>query len=278
MHVSKYDRQIKVLMYHRIVKKKRKGRNKYSVTIDDFRNQLKILEILNFTPITFLDYKLYMEEKLTLPKKPIILTFDDGYLDTFELAIPALLEFDMRAVIFVMGDRILKRANWDKDEEMTGSKLMTNDQILTASSLGFEIGAHSMNHQNLTKLSEIELREEIMDSMKSIESILGKRIQSFAYPYGSTDERIIRITEECGFTFGCGVYSGPPGFGEDFYDFRRLTINSRTGILRFLLYMLTPYQYLEWGYARMKNQLSNHVGMQNQDFRKASLFGQSLHE
>lgn len=276
MLISKYDRNIKILMYHRIVEKQIKETvNKHAVSIGDFRNQLKILEILNYTPITFLDYKLYLEDKLTLPKKPIILTFDDGYLDTFELAIPALLEFDMRAVIFVMGDRTLETANWD---EVDGGELMTNDQLLAASSMGFEIGAHSMNHKVLTDLSEIELRDEIMDSMKSIESILGKRIQSFAYPYGCTDKRVRRITRECGFTFGCGVYTGPPGFGDDFFDFRRLGINKNTGILRFLIYLVTPYQYVEWIYAKGKNRVANQVEIDNRDFKKAALFGQGIHE
>jgi peptidoglycan/xylan/chitin deacetylase (PgdA/CDA1 family) len=276
MNTSKYDRNIKILMYHRIVEKQMKDTvNEHAVCVDDFRNQLKMLEILNFTPITFMDYKLYLEDKLTLPKNPIILTFDDGYLDTFELAIPALIEFDMRAVIFVMGDRTLKTANWDEED---GGELMTNDQVLTASSMGFEIGAHSMNHKVLTELSEIELREEIMDSLKSIESVLGKRIQSFAYPYGCTDKRVNRVTRECGFTFGCGVYTGPPAFGDDFFDFRRLAINKRTSFFRFLIYLLTPYQYVEWIYAKGKNQVRKQVEVNNREFKKASLFGQSIHE
>lgn len=279
MQISKYDRHIKVLMYHRIIEKGMKDKaNEYSVCIDDFRNHLKVLETLNFTPITFLDYKLYLDDQLTLPKNPIILTFDDGYLDTFELAIPALLDFDMRAVIFVMGDRSLKRANWDEDKGEVGGKLMSNEQILTASSLGFEIGAHSMNHKVLTELSEIELRQEIMDSMKSVESVLGKKIQSFAYPYGSTDERVTRITRECGFTFGCGVYTGPPVFGEDFYDFRRLSITSHTGILRFLLYLTTPYQYIEWLYSKWKNQMNRPANVNSHNFKKASFLGQSIHD
>lgn len=279
MYISNYYRNIKILMYHRIVEKSMNGKApEYSVYIDDFRNQLKILEILNFTPITFLDYKLYLDDKLTLPKKPIILTFDDGYLDTFELAIPTLLEFDMRAVIFVVGDRNLEMADWDEEDEETEVELMTNDQILTASSLGFEIGAHSMNHKVLTELSEIELRDEVIDSMKSIESILGKRIHSFAYPYGCTNERVRNMTCECGFSFACGVYSGPAGFGEDYYDFRRLTIKKNTGILRFLLYLATPYQYVEWIYGKLKNKIKNQVEIDHQHLKKASQFGHSFHE
>lgn len=272
MHIPKHIRHIKVLMYHQIVEKQSvKQSDEYSVCVDDFRKQLRILEALNFTPITFLDYKLYLEDKLTLPKKPIILTFDDGYLDTFELALPVLLEFDMRAVIFVMGNRDLLRADWDEKGGGTGELLMTNEQILKASSFGFEIGAHSMNHRSLTELNEDELKNEVLNSKKSIESILDKRIHSFSYPYGCTNQTVRRITRECGFTFGCGVYTGPPGFGENFYDFRRLTINEHTGILQFLMYLVLPYQYVEWMYARFRHQVSDAVNTQEKRTKQFSL-------
>lgn len=278
MYISKYDRHIKILTYHRIVDKNIKGESKFTVNIDAFRKQLRILELLNFTPITFLDYKLYLEEKLTLPKKPIILTFDDGYLDTFEVAIPTLLEFDMRAVIFVLGDRRLKTADWMNGDS---APLMNNEQIVMARSFGFEIGSHSMDHDVLTELSEFELRENIIRSKRSIESILGERIYSFAYPYGFTDERVNKITCETGYTFGCGVYSGPPEFGKNFYDFRRFIIKNNTGVSRFLLYLLTPFQYVEWIHSKLKRKLSKPIKVNKQEGfnnKKASLFEQSIHE
>lgn len=276
MTIQKYDRRIKILTYHRIVETQKKGeRNKFAVSIDSFRNQLKVLEVLNFTPITFLDYKLYLEDKLTLPKKPIILTFDDGYLDTFELAIPTLLEFDMRAVIFVLGNRSLKTADWLNGDR---TPLMNNEQIVTARSLGFEIGSHSMDHDVLTELSEFDLRENIKDSKRSIESVLGERISTFAYPYGFTDERVSQITSESGFTFGCGVYSGPPEFGKNFYDFRRLTIKNNTGILQFLIYLLTPFQYVEWLHSKMKRKVSKPLKFDKKGFKKPTLFEHTIHE
>lgn len=250
----------------------------FSVTINDFRNQLRILELFNFTPITFLDYKLYLEDKLTLPKKPIILTFDDGYLDTFELAIPTLLEFDMRAVIFALGDRSLKTANWEHGDR---APLMNNEQLVTARSFGFEIGSHSMDHDVLTELSEFELRDNIMQSKRSIESVLGERIHSFAYPYGFTNERVNRITYESGYSFGCGVYSGPPEFGKNFYDFRRFIIKNNTAIFRFLVYLLTPFQYVEWMNSKLKRKVSKPINLNNQKGFKneqATLYEKSIHE
>ncbi len=277
MYITNNDQRIKILTYHRIVENNVQGEvSKFSVSIDDFRNQLKILEVLNFTPITFLDYKLYLEDKLTLPKKPIIITFDDGYLDTFDLAIPILLEFDMRAVIFVLGDRSLKNAEWLNGD---GAPLMNNEQIVTARSLGFEIGSHSMDHDVLPELSEFELRDNLLRSKKSLESILGEKIHSFAYPYGFTNERVNRITCESGFTFGCGVYSGPPEFGKNFYDFRRFIIKKDTGTLKFLLYLLTPFQYVEWMHSKMKKKISKPIQMNKQEgFKKSSLYEESIHE
>lgn len=278
MYISKNDRRIKILTYHRIVEGNAKGElSKFCVRIDDFRSQMKILEVLNFTPITFLDYKLYLEDKLTLPKNPIIITFDDGYLDTFELAIPTLLEFDMRAVIFVLGNRALKTADWTEGDD---APLMNNEQVVTARSLGFEIGSHSMDHDVLTELSEFELRDNILQSKRSIESVLGERIYSFAYPYGFTNERVIRITSESGYVFGCGVYSGPPDFGKNFYDFRRFIIKKHTGILQFLLYLLTPFQYVEWMHSKLKRKLSKPIKVNKQKGvnKKTSLFEQSIHE
>src|SRR5699024_2934030 len=139
MKRSRKSLNIKVLMYHRLsTEKPKNSANIHVVHVEDFRRQLKLIESLNFMPITFEDYLLYREGKLTLPKKPIILTFDDGHLDTFELALPILREFDMRAVIFVIGNRKKRYANWEAED---GEKypLMNDIQILKARAQGFEI-------------------------------------------------------------------------------------------------------------------------------------------
>src|SRR6056297_629643 len=104
-------KNIKVFMYHRVVNiDTGKVQDWRAVSAQNFRRQLKILDWLNFTPITFEDFQLYLEDKLSLPKNPIILTFDDGHLDTYEIAMPILKEFDMRAVIYVIGNRNMRYA------------------------------------------------------------------------------------------------------------------------------------------------------------------------
>lgn len=247
IHVS----NIKVLMYHRVLEQAPpEDTNWHYVLADEFRKQLKMMDKLGYTPITFYDYHLYLEDKLTLPKKPIIITFDDGYLDTYDIAMPILLEFNMSAVIFALGNRNLKRAVWEERDRQDRCPLMTDEQLEIADSLGFEIGAHSMNHLDLTKTKDDELYAEIVKSKKEIENLLAKPVYTFAYPYGRINEKIRKMAVDAGYTFACGVYTGPYRFGDDLFDIRRLAINYNTGTVQYLLRLLTPYQFIEWLYAK----------------------------
>lgn len=257
MSIINKNSNIKVLMYHRVVDETSDEIvDLHSITDEDFRNQLKILEQFNYTPITFEDYHLYRQGKLTLPKKPIILTFDDGYLDTYSTALPILQEFNMRAVFFVLGNRNLQYASWDQDIKDEKRPLMSDEQIAEARSEGFEIGAHTMSHIRLPELNRKEMKKEIEGSKKSIESILGEKILSFSYPYGRLDHRVRSSVVRSGFKFACGVYTGPPTFGDDLYDIRRLAVNNKTGSLGFLIKLLTPYQYAEWLYSKFRHRKS----------------------
>jgi peptidoglycan/xylan/chitin deacetylase (PgdA/CDA1 family) len=217
---------------------------------------------LGYTPITFSDYQLFVEGKLTLPAKPIIITFDDGYLDTLENAIPILLELNMRAVIFVMGDRKLKSARWDELDDFDSCPLMSDEQVRTIQEMGFEIGAHSLDHFPLTVLSEEDIEYEVTRSKEAIENVLEKSIQTFSYPYGSVDERVKRIVSDSGFLFACGVYTGAAKFSQSMMDFRRLAVNQETSRLKFLFTLLLPYQYIEWLYFRLKNSMTRDIEME----------------
>lgn len=250
MNTEEKDINPKVLMYHRVVEDESDCRSRYSVTVQNFRQQLKMLQMLNIVPVTFEDYHLYLKDKLTLPKNPIILTFDDGHLDTYTNAYPVLKEFDMKAVVFVMGDRERKYADWDA-EEITETPLMTDDQVLEMRKAGFEIGAHSMSHAPLSTLKGKELQWEIANSKENIEALLKEKIYSFAYPYGRVNSLVQSLVMQEGFRFGCGVYTGSPRFGNSIFDIRRLAIYSGTGLMQYLVKILTPYQYAEWAYGKL---------------------------
>ncbi len=250
-------------MYHRVLEEEPEKESRWHyVTVTEFRKQMSMIDRLGFTPITFSDYQLFVEDKLTLPSKPIIITFDDGYLDTLENAIPVLNELNMRAVIFVMGNRKLKSARWDEVDDFDTCPLMTDEQIRTVQNMGFEIGAHSLDHYPLTGLSEEDIVYEVSRSKQAIENVLGKPILTFSYPYGSVDDRVKKIVSNSGFLFACGVYSGAARFSQTMMDFRRLAIHHETSRFKFLATLLLPYQYIEWLYFRLKNRMTHDVKME----------------
>lgn len=252
---SKPGNNIKVLMYHRVLKQKPEKDTKWHyVTMDNFEKQMKLLDKLGYTTVTFADYVLFREGKLTLPKKSIILTFDDGYQDIYDNALPIMQKYNIRAVLFVMGNRRLRSAEWDQKEGEDPCYLMSDDQIKETDSLGFEIGAHSMNHLNLINLSSEELKYEIMRSKSKIESILEKPVYTFSYPYGSVDKRVQEVALNSGYEFACGVYTGPASFVQNTHDIRRIAIKENTGILVFFIRVVTPFQYLQFYYSILKNQ------------------------
>lgn len=245
---------IKVLMYHRLLNRKPAGDvNFHYVETEMFRKQMKLLDALNFTPVTFRDYALHLEEKLSLPDKPVILTFDDGYLDTYELAVPVLLELEMRGVIFVMGDRTAKSGYWDEVPGGEQSALMNDEQIRHLRSIGFEIGAHCMHHVALPDLSDTAIEAELAGARKSLEELLGERVDTVSYPYGRVDDRVQRIARDAGYRFGCGVYTGPGRFASNRYDIRRISIDQHISLAGFLFRLLAPYPKIESTLNNVRN-------------------------
>ncbi len=245
---------LKVLIYHRILDDPQTCNEERAMCVqtDEFRNQLALLERWGFTTITFHDYRLYLEGALNLPRKPIILTFDDGYDDIYRNAFPLLQEFGMKAVVFAIADSQIKTNTWDAFNGGPSRPLMNPQQILELHTAGFEIGSHSLSHPDLSSVSKEIVWEEISRSRMLLEILLNAHVESFAYPYGLTTESVKRMVADAGYTTGCGVYSGPARFGEDPFDIRRILITNGIGTLGFALRVLSPYEYYGWFKWKLK--------------------------
>lgn len=249
---------LKVLMYHRIVEDRDLSDHcELCVHIHEFRNHLEILGHLGYTPVTFKDLHLFRQGEILLPKKPIIITFDDGYLDTYSRAYPLLKEYGMRAVIFVLGNRSLQTNIWDQEDPgIPMAPLMKDHHVKELHEKGFEIGAHSLSHNDLQKLSAEEVRVEINSSKLILESMIDSPVYSFSYPFGSVNALTKRVVSECGFEFGCSVYTGPAKFGTDLHEIRRLTINNTTNAAGLVMRLKAPFEYAEWMWWKSKDVLN----------------------
>ena len=240
-------RKIKVLLYHRVVPDDRGAAgSEFEVPVRNFRRQLQVLDRLGFTPITFVDYMLYLRGELDLPKSPIIITFDDGYEETFTCAFPVLQEFGMKAVVFVITDPHIVTNVWDKETTGTEAPLLKAQHILEMHSAGFEIGSHSLTHQRLTSLPRDACWEEISRSRMLLEIMLNAPIRTFSYPYGDLNDEVKQLASEAGYTAACAAWSGPAVFGTDRFEIRRLLIDGRMSLPGFAARVIVPYHRYRW--------------------------------
>ncbi len=226
-----YRHEVPVLMYHRVVDRPPTD-SKFNlyVTQAGLERQLLSLKRRGFEAVTFHDLS-----SRKLPRKPVFLTFDDGYEDHHRYLFPLLRKHGMKAVVYILGDRSHTFNFWDTPKGEPEVPLLSPGQIREMAESGLvEFGAHSLNHARLTELNAQGKELEIAGSKKALEDFLGQPVVSFAYPYGSLDEESKKIVARAGYTFGVAVGSGPTRFGKDLMEIRRINMFPHTSILEFL--------------------------------------------
>lgn len=248
-------------MYHSI-KRDTHFSDPQGVSLLEFRRQLDLIEGVGYQPVTFQDIDLYARGLAQLPPRPIVLTFDDAYLDFYELAWPALHEKGWKATLYALGDFSIKTSYWESDSERNGNRLMDPRHLRELASVGVEIGSHSLSHCDLTRCSIHQAWKEIAQSKHNLEQLLGHEVLSFSFPFGKQNGAMSALASVAGYSFACGVYSGPGQFSTDRFNLRRLSIEKDVGPFGYLVRLRYPYNWLEYGYYRMIKPLKDAVTSQ----------------
>ena len=181
--------RVPVIMYHDIVPKKLVF---FDVTQEEFEQHLQRLQSSGVTPISVDQLVTHLRTGLPLPKKPVLLTFDDGYESAYEYVFPLLKKYNYPAAFAIYTLNIGKNTGrdhvtWDQLREMAVNPLVT-------------IMAHSVTHPNdLTVLPDDQLRTEVMESKRLLETQLGIPIPYFVYPAGKYDSRAEKLVQEGGY-------------------------------------------------------------------------------
>ena len=182
-----------------------------------------------------------------------VLTFDDGARNNYDLAYPLLNELGLTATFFVPTDYIGKRSGWSKHR--APFDVMSQEQIERLCSAGFEIGSHGCRHRRLTSLSDSELAAEATKSKSVLERITGESVQSFAYPYGCFNQRVVERIAAAGYRCACSTIKGAVQDARRLFALKRIMVTEQVTALRFRWWLsgLMDLEHRHISYQRAEN-------------------------
>lgn len=206
-----------VLMYHSI---SYQNDEFFTVNPELFRRQIDYLLQAGHQFVTMHDVAAFYEEETPLQKNAVCLTFDDGYLDNFTEALPILEEYEIPATIY-FATAFVEQGITDK-----GLPACSKDQLqILANHPLITIGAHTVNHFRLSRLSIDEAWYEIRKSKTLLEEMIGKSVVHFAYPKGDYSIQTIELVKKAGFSTAVTVVPKFVGADRDAFQIGRVSVD-----------------------------------------------------
>jgi peptidoglycan/xylan/chitin deacetylase (PgdA/CDA1 family) len=242
------DLSLPVLMYHSVSDTPTASTQALSVRPGMFGAQLCSLRRQGFTGLTFGEWGQRRRTGQPLPARPIVLTFDDGYADLIEEALPKLIEHGFPATVFVT-------TGWLRDAGRSTAasapgRMLSWAQLAELSAAGVEVAAHTHSHPELDRISTARLHAELGDSKKLLEDRLGRPVRSLAYPYGYSSKHVRTVARERGYLQAAAVANAPATANCDPFRVPRLTIRRSTSSASFDWTVNGKQIHLHYGPAR----------------------------
>ena len=213
---------IRIFGYHRVAH----DRDVYAVSPSQFRQHMELMVASGATPIR-LDAALDLLEE-PIEGRYVCVTFDDGYRDVLEHALPVLEDLQIPATIFVVGDILEGRRSFDWHPAPPPALGVEDIPDVLATGL-VDLQGHSMTHPRLTAIGDAQLEEEIAGAKKRLETHLPYALTSFAYPAGIYGDRELAAVLAAGFRAGVSTSPGVNPGGVELGDLRRTMIRWRDG-------------------------------------------------
>ncbi|MFI7635601.1 polysaccharide deacetylase family protein [Nonomuraea sp. NPDC049400] len=225
--------RIPILMYHSVTDAPNDETRPHSVRPSDLAEQLAYLSESGFTPLTLGDLvaSLHHNNGRSMPGKPIVVTFDDGYADFHSHALPLLERYHFPATVFLTSGWVS-----DAGDDAAGrplDKMLSWGQAREAAQTGIEIGGHSHSHPQLDQLRTEDLRQELRRNKGLLEEKIGAPVATMAYPYGYSSARVRQEVRKAGYFAACAVSNTIAADRHDMLAIPRLTVGKGTTIAMF---------------------------------------------
>jgi peptidoglycan/xylan/chitin deacetylase (PgdA/CDA1 family) len=233
---------IPILMYHQIDKPPVKGTPMRGLTVSpaSFRRQMALLSALGYHGLSMRDLEPYLDGKQQ--GKVFGITFDDGYRNNLQHALPVLQRYRFTATCYGVSNLPGGANQWDAEIGVPQKPLMDDSDWRQWLAAGMDIGSHTCFHVDLTTMDDTAAKTEIYQSKTEFEQRLGAEIRHFCYPYGRFNERHQHMVRDAGYVTATTTRRGRVAENDDQFALRRVLVAKSTDPLRFWVKVATAYE------------------------------------
>ena len=195
-----------VFMYHSISPSPLPDPHRLRVHPQRLERHLRLLRRLGLRGVSL--GELLRAEERGGARGLVALTFDDGYTDFLEHAVPLLERYGMTGTVYVVAGRMGDTNRWDDGPRLP---VMDADQVRAVAAAGLEVGSHTMTHPRLAGADPGTLATEVQESRRVLEDVLQAEVAGFCYPYGSFDAAAADAVRAAGYDHACVTGDYDPG-------------------------------------------------------------------
>lgn len=233
---------IPILMYHQVDVPAARGTRFRSLTVhpDRFASQMRWMSRLGYKGLSMRDLMPYLRGHQR--GKVFGITFDDGFRNVYQYALPVLNELNFTATNYFLPQQLGTSNVWDANQGVPKADLMSVSEMRQWSAAGQEVGSHALEHVHLPQLSDQDAMRQIRDSRHALEDLLGQPVTAFCYPYGDHQPKHRLMAEACGYTSATTTVRGLARPDDDMFGLPRVGIWRSTHLLKFFQKVLTSYE------------------------------------
>jgi len=226
-------RRIPILTYHNIGEPSPGDRLPLLyVSPRRFAQQMRLLSLLGFRGLSLSAALPYLKGERR--GRIVVLTFDDGYVDIVEQALPVLTAHGFTATCYLVS-RCLDQYNlWDAERLGVRKPVMDRAQVREWLAAGMEVGGHTRTHPYLTRCSTETMWEEVAGCKQDLEREFGVEVLHFCYPYGDWDPRVEDTARQAGFRTAVTTRRAHATREDDLWQLPRVSIKYGYGLAHFL--------------------------------------------
>ncbi len=253
----------RILLYHGICRLQ-DDPNGICTSLEHFQAQMSYLKLRKLRGVSMRE--LLRAVSVGRAKGLVGLTFDDGYENFLQAALPVLESYGFSATLFVLGN-LPRENNWEHyydpkpqlkllgaegvrevaargmevgSHGMSHLRLGSLEPEFEVATRGMEVGSHSMSHLRLGGLEPDLLEEEVSGSRQVLSEVLGEEVEGFCYPYGSIDSVAVQAVRRAGYAYACSITERVE---RNVYDLPRIPVAERDNLLRFAAKLEAFFQY-----------------------------------